>query len=414
MPEQDDSLQDVFVARQPILDEQQEVFAYELLYRSSWVNSFPTVDSNVATSRIITSAMLTFGLDRLADGRPAFINFDREMLVNGYAAMLPNASVVVELLEDIEPDEEVLRTCRKLKEKGYMLALDDCVSLDIEDRLLDLVDIVKVDFQQASEAVQAGASRAFHRSGIRLLAEKVETSEDFRRARGMGYDLFQGYFFSKPSIVEGREIPGFKLNYLKVLQEISQPELNFDKVGEIVKHEPSLVHKLLRYVNSASLNVRTEIRSIRHALTLLGELETRKWFSLVALTGLASDKPLQLMINAVVRGRTCELLSKRLGLGDRSSEMFLMGMFSLVDAALDQPMERVLEGVYLADDVHQTLVDGPDRPDHMKAILDLAVAYEEADWRTMHDSATALPLPFDTLPDIYVESVGWGEAVFRD
>ncbi|MCP5112347.1 MAG: HDOD domain-containing protein [bacterium] len=414
MSEQPALPNDIFVARQPIFDGRKEVYAYELLYRTSKENKFPDVESSVATNRIITSTMLSFGLERLVAGRPAFINFDRETLVNGSAALLPPGEVVVEILEDVVPDEEVLRACRELREQGFVLALDDCISEKMDEGLLELAGIIKVDFRGASPAGWRTMANAFKRPGVKLLAEKVETNEEFSEALEMGYELFQGFFFSKPVVVAGKDVPGFKLNYLRVLQALSQAEIDFDAVGEIVKHEPSLVHKLLRYVNSARIGVRAEIHSIRHALTLLGEREIRKWFSLVALGGLAGDKPAQLMINSIVRGRTCELLAAKVGFASRSSELFLMGLFSLVDAILDRPMAEILKDLHLADDVRETLVGGPERPDSMRVILDLAVAYEEADWVTIQSTAASANLPLDDLMNTYLEAVEWSEAVYRE
>ena len=408
------ALREVYVARQAVLDREQHLFGYELLYRSSRKNVFDGLDSTKATSRVISHSFMTIGLERLIADRRALINFDRNMLVSGYAAILPKKSVIVEILEDVTPDVEVVAACRKLKHCGYQLALDDFVGGDGFEPLIELADIIKVDFRLTSPSVQAGFAKQFNNRGIVMLAEKVETQQEFQRARDMGYSLFQGYFFSKPAIVTGREVPGFKLNYLRILKEINNPDLDFDRIEEIVKYEASLVHKLLRYINSATFGWNREIESIRHALALLGEKEVRKWISLVAISGLAGDKPQELVVNAVIRGRFCELMSSDIGLSQRQSELFLMGMFSLLDAVLGMPMQEILGEVHLADDVRDTLLGKAARTRGLKEVLGVVRAYETADWAAMEEIAQSVGLSASSLSQTYMDSVEWADRVFQD
>ena len=404
---------EVYVARQPILDQNQNLFGYELLYRSSLQNAFDGVDPTQATSRLIANSFLTIGIDRLAGERPAFINFGRAMLVDGYAGILPSESVVVEVLEDVKPDALVIAACQKLKEHGYLLALDDFVCAEGLEALVDLADIIKVDFRLTSSETQAQLARRYAKRPIRMLAEKVETQEEFHTAKAMGYTLFQGYFFCKPVVVSAKEIPGFELNYLRILQQISQPELDLRRVEEILKYEASLVHRLLRYVNSAHFGWKQEVQSVRHALALLGEEEIRKWISLVALCGLAGDKPNQLVVNAVVRGRFCELVSWHVGLSSRGSELFLMGMFSLLDAVLDMPVASILEDVHLADDIRDTLLDQIPSTPSLKRILELARAYETSDWAATEALSSSLGVPSGVVPQAYLDSTGLADQIFR-
>jgi EAL and modified HD-GYP domain-containing signal transduction protein len=279
--------------------------------------------------------------------------------------------------------------------------------------LVELADIIKVDFRMTSEPTQSEFSSLYGGRGIKMLAEKVETQEEFLRALEMGYDYFQGYFFSKPAIIIGRQVPGFKLNYLRIIKEINNPQLDFDRIEEIIKYEASLVHKLLRYINSASFGLRRQINSIRHALSLLGERELRKWVALAALTGLAGDKPQQLVVNAVIRGRFCELISVDLGLLQRQSELFLTGMFSLLDAILDMPMEEVVAEVQLTDDVRDTLLGRTPATRGLKESLELARAYEVADWAAIERIAESLNLRPGTVAETYVDSVEWADGVFK-
>jgi len=404
---------EIYVARQPILGLNQELHAYELLYRSSRENVFDGSDATTATSRLVTNSLLTIGLEHLVGEKRAFVNFGRKLLVDGYAQLLPKGAVVIEILEDIEPDAEVLRACEDLKRKGYTLALDDFVSADGYEDLLQLADIVKVDLRLATVEQQRELINRVSSLSLGLLAEKVETHEEFAAAAELGYTMFQGYFFSRPQIVPGRQIPGFKLNYMRILKEVSNPELDFSRIEQVVKSEASLVHKLLRYVNSASFGWKRDVESIRHALALLGETEIRKWISLATVAGIASDKPQQLVIDAVMRGRFCESLSRTLGLAARSSDYFLAGMYSLLDALLDQPMSEVVEEVHLAGDVREVLLGKPAATRGLGEALALARAYERADWDAIDAVAGSLGLGLQEIAQSYLEATEWADQVFK-
>ncbi len=403
---------EIYVARQPILDQQKNLFAYELLYRSSRENAFDGTDSTTATARVISNAFLTIGLERLVGDRRAFVNFDRNMLTGGLVELLPSTQLVVELLEQITPDDEVLASCRSLKSMGYLLALDDFVCADGFESLLELADIVKVDFRLTTEQERPLLTRKLRGWGVQLLAEKVETQEEFETASDLGYTLFQGYFFSRPAIGEGRQIPGFKLNYLRILREVGNPDLDFDRIEDVLKCEASLLHKLLRYVNSAHFQWSREVESIRHALALLGETELRKWIALVTMSGLASDKPQQLVVDAVTRGRFCERFSARVGLASRSSELFLLGLYSLLDALLDRPMAEIVDEVQLADDIGAALLDEPVKTRGLAETLCLARAYERADWALLESTTKKMRIGVGAVSDAYLEAVEWAETNF--
>ena len=209
-------------------------------------------------------------------GRRAFINCTRDVLLKGYASLLPKQRVALEILEDVTPDEEVINVCRALKAAGYVIALDDFDDRDALRPLVELADIIKVDFLATKGQERRVLVERFTPAGVRLLAEKVETHEDFKQAAEMGYSHIQGNFFARPEIVSGQDIPGFKLNYLRILQAILQPELNLSQMEGIIKRDASLCFRLLRYLNSVLFGFSEEIRSIRHALGLLGDEQVRK------------------------------------------------------------------------------------------------------------------------------------------
>jgi EAL and modified HD-GYP domain-containing signal transduction protein len=377
------------------------------------VDAFDGADVASVTSRLISNSYLAIGLDRLVGDRPGFVNFDRQSIVEGVPEMLSPDSVVVEILETVEPDDEVLAAVTRLKRKGYRLALDDFVCADGFEPLMELADIVKVDFRLCQAAEWERLPERLRRWDVELLAEKVETREEFRAAAEVGYRYFQGYFFSRPSIVTGRQIPGYKLNYMRILSEVSNRRLDFGRIEELLKREASLVHKLLQYVNSAHFGWNREVESIPHALVLLGETEIRKWIALTTFTGVASDKPMQLVVDAVTRARFCEQLSRQIGLGARSSELFLLGMYSLLHALLDRPIEEIIAEVHLAEDVRAVLLGDPCPTPGLLELLRLAMAYEDVNWEVLETTSPEIGLDMTPVADCYVGAVEWADQVFR-
>jgi c-di-GMP-related signal transduction protein len=404
---------DVFVARQAIFDRQLDVFGYELLFRSCQNNVYDGTDGALASSQVISSSFYSIGVENILGGKRAFINFPRKLLVEDCASLLPSKIAIIEILETVEADEGVLTACAELRRRGYLLALDDFTGREEMTALTRIADIIKVDFRATDLAEQEELMHRYGRRGIRMLAEKVETLVEFERARKMGYTYFQGYFFARPVIVQGREIPGFKLNYLRILQEVHRPELDYERLQEFLKPEVSLTYKLLRYVNSAVFGFNRRIESIKEALVLVGENEIRKWVSVVVLPQLAGNKPGELVLTAVVRARFCELIAEPAGLRGRASELFLMGLFSLLDVMMDQPLKNILEQLSVADDVRATLLESAplDRP--VTQVYTLVRANERADWDALAATAARLTIPVEQVPELYLEAVQWGDRVFR-
>lgn len=404
---------DIFVARQAIFDRNLRVYGYELLFRSCLDSAFDGSDGALASSRVIASSFFSIGIDRLLGGKRAFINFPRELLLDERASMLPPRLAVIEILESVEADAPVIAACRKLKKRGYLLALDDFVPREGDDALTSLADIIKVDFRATDEAGQRRLIEVYGPRGIRMLGEKIESREEFEQARKMGYVYFQGHFFARPVIVSAREIPGFKLNYLRILYEIQQSEVEFARLEELLKREVSLAYKLLRYVNSAGFGFARRIESLRQAMALLGETEIRKWASLVVLPELALDKPSELVVTAVIRAHFCESIARWVGLASRKSELFLMGLFSVLDAMMDRPLAEVLAGLDLAADVRAALL-GEELPNSRLAdVYRLIRAYETAQWQTLAATADRLGVDRQVIGDAYLESVDWTDQVFQ-
>jgi EAL and modified HD-GYP domain-containing signal transduction protein len=304
----------------------------------------------------------------------------------------------------VEPDAEVIAACRLLKAKGYLLALDDFVYHEGFDPLIALVDIIKVDFLATDLEEQQSLIERLACPGLSFLAEKVETREVFQQALEMGYAYFQGYFFSRPEVVTGRDVPGFKLHYLQILQEIHQPELNFKQLVEIIKRDMSLSYKLLRYINSAYFGRRTQVTSIKQALALLGEKEVKKWATLIVLVSMAQDKPEELVIQAIVRAKLCESLAASAGLAHRVEDLFIMGMFSLIDAILDRELAEILNDLPIAGDIKAALLDGNNS---LHNVYQYVLAYEDADWEQLSMHASKLGTDENLLPQLYIDAINW-------
>ena len=401
----------VFVARQPIFDRALRVFAYELLFRTSDTDRAHILNPNAATSQVITASFLEIGLDQVTGGKPAFINFPRDLLLSGAATILPADLTVVEILEDVIPDRAVQAAAIDLKEAGYRLALDDFVHTAGYRELLRLADIVKVDFllthPQSRQRLVSELSDSAGPS-LALLAEKVENQGQFQEARALGFGLFQGYFFSRPVVLSRPSLPAAKTPYMRLLREAHGRDLDLRRVEELIKSDVSLTTKLLRYINAAAFPWSREIESVRRALLLLGEAQVRKWLSVVALSELARGKPQELATTSCVRGRFCELLGSRIDIGATELECFLVGSLSLLDAMLDIPLKEAIDPLALPDTVRRALLK---REGDLYLLLDLATSYERAEWDRTLDLCRTLRMPESDLPEIYFDTISWTDNI---
>ena len=324
--------------------------------------------------------------------------------------MIPKELMVAEILETVKPDPEVIGACEKLKKAGYLLAMDDFVYDEAYRHLMDLTDFVKVDFLSTPKDERRSLIRKFTSLGIRFLAEKVETPEALREALDLGYTYFQGYFFSKPTILSEKDIPAYKLHYLKILREIHRPEFNFRELEGIIKQEVSLSFKLLRYINSAFFGLKNKITSILQALVLLGEKEIKKWISLNTLANKGQDKPDELIIQAIVRAKFCESLAPFVGLARRAEDLFLMGMFSLIDAILDRPLPDVMREIPIADAIKGALLGEENR---LGDIFKCVLAYEKGDWEKLSEQAIRLGIDENETSRLYLHAIDWGRRCFQ-
>jgi c-di-GMP-related signal transduction protein len=393
-----------FVARQPIFTRDERVFGYELLFRDGIEACFSARDMEAACRSTLDSSLL-MGLDVLCAGTYAWVNCTREALLKGHATLLPPHSTVVEVLETVAPDAEVEAACRDLKKAGYLVALDDFVPDDAREALTAVADLIKLDLI-ATPRNQWQKMVARYAPRIQMLAEKVETREDFFATRSMGFTYFQGYFFQRPVIVSATEVPPSKLNFVRMLHVVHQAVIDFGKLEGLIKQEASLCYRLLRYLNSAVFGFAREIRSVRHALSMLGEDEIRRWISLAATVGAGQPGPAELLQTALVRAHFCELVSKRLQRGE--TEYFLLGLLSLIDAILGMPMSKVLEGLPIDREIKAALLG---LPSGLWPLYELMVAQENADWPKCSEIAARFHIPEQDIAEAYLQSVRWAREV---
>ena len=396
---------DIFVARQPIFRRNRQLYGYELLYRSGANNAFDGTAADVATARVIANTYLTIGAEHLLNGMPAFINFDATLLALAYAALLPASSAVIEVLEQTGPSSEVLAACHVLKARGYTLALDDSTSVKRITPWLDVVKIVKVDFRLTDEPSRAEILQLCQARKIETLAEKLETHEEFEAATAAGYDYYQGYFFAEPTIVTGRAVPDTKLALLQLLREVSKEDVNFDRIEAVLHRNAALVYKLLRYLNSPLFAWRVKIKSVRHAMTLLGQEELRKWICLLLVGGLGNDAIPELLVKCLVRARFAELLAPKMR--SKKATAFLLGLLSHLDALLQCPMGEALAGLKLEDKLANALLG--QSKDELGDLATLLEAYECADLLRMQAVTDVFNLNTADVRDAYFTAVTWAD-----
>ena len=391
---------DVFVARQPIFDQNKQLFAYELLFRSGTSNVFPEIDGETATSNLLSSSFFTVGIDRISAGKRVFINFTEELLRQGTAEMFPAEKIIVEILENVTPSEEVVDACRRLVEHGYTLALDDFVYYQNLEPLIELAEIIKIDFRLTSTEDISKMVDDLKSCSCRLLAEKIETYKEFEQALSMGFSYFQGYFFAKPEVLRNKDMLTSELTVMKLICEVNRVELDIDKLEQLINQDISLSFKLMNYLNSGSFMRQKPLSSIREAIVSLGVAGVRMFISLIATGSLAAEKPHELIKTSIIRARFLEQIGTELNL--KGHDFFMLGLFSLLDAMLDNSMDFVLEKLPLADEVREALIH---HRGHLFCYLQLVEKYESCQWSCVDTQLTAVGIPAARILDFYLDAL---------
>jgi c-di-GMP-related signal transduction protein len=397
----------VYIARQPIFDRKNSTFGYELLFRQSNLNYFIEIDDDVATAELIYNAFLVFGIDNITDGTMAFINFSKSLVDSDFIEMLPKDRIVVEILERGKATQATLDACVKFRDMGYTLAVDDFVLDEDNLPLLDLIDIVKVEFPSVSLRKQKSLIEKYKKK-VKFLAEKIETREEFASALRLGYDLFQGYFFSKPSMMKAKDIGFINTNLIRIIEELNLPDPSYRKISEIIHMDLGLSYKLLRLVNSAYVAPRYEIKSIHQALNFLGTREMYQWVSLIMLKDIQNDENREVVKQSLVRGKLMSLLWAEISHDASMSEYFFTGSFSLMDVILNKSLPAILKGLPLTDNVKQALLGGNNK---LREMLDYIISYEKGEWETLKEMPIANIISADRFVDLYVDALKWAKNI---
>ncbi|ESP94428.1 MULTISPECIES: EAL and HDOD domain-containing protein [Pseudoalteromonas] len=396
----------VFVARQAIFNRKKHVVAYELLFRDGTKNSFPNVAENAATAKLIMDNQLNLGTRYLTSGKKALINIGEDSLNQELAQFLPADDVILELLETIPPTSANYEKVRQLFHSNYRLALDDFNYSKEWEPFLKLARLVKFDLVETPlEQIEPLVNQLKKRKNLKLLAEKVETEEEFITARNMGFSFFQGYFFAKPTMIAQNDI---EINYAIVMliyAEALKPNMNIPKIAELFAQDTALAYKLLRLINSGVFPIKNRIESLKQALVYLGHERIIKFVNLIMTAHVAETKPTELTRLSIVRSRFCELLSRQVA-PSLTSMSFLTGLFSLLDAILDKPMDVVVERLPFPELLRDALVG---EPNTLFYILNIVKAYESGSWWAMQEACTMLNISDENLPEFHAQAVSWAD-----
>lgn len=390
------------VGRQPILDKKEKLFAYELLFRSSQKNVIN--DGERATAEVITNSLESIGLGNLTQDKPAFINFTSKMIKSKIPDILSSESIYIEILEDVEVDSEILEICRELKNEGFKIVLDD---FEFKESLIDLIkiaDIIKIDFLNSTKRERKRTLeliRNKYNSQVNFLAEKIEDYSDLEEAKKFNYDYYQGFYFTKPDIVSGKKLEPLQMSYNSILKELNKDNPNFRKIEKIIKQDLSMTYSLLRLVNSAAYGY--NINSIRQGIVLLGIDRLKKWSLLYSFKNLSSNKPDILLKTSLVRAYFAESLKTHLEIED---DLFILGMFSLIDAYLDRDLEDILKQVSMKTEFKEALISGEGKLGDVLKIIEI---YEKSNWKELKNFSLNHSLIFED----YLKAIEKAEKIFE-
>jgi EAL and modified HD-GYP domain-containing signal transduction protein len=400
-----DPVRESFIVRHPVFDADRQVIGYELLCRSV-ATSGPGADEATTSARLLSDALSVFGLNDLTGGGKAFIPLARQALVDGYATLLPREHVVVELPGRTELDAELLQACSQLKKDGYTLALDGFQNDPALEPLVGMADILKVDLRATPPEQCRLYAELFVPRGKVLLAQGVGTWQEQQDALAWGYRYLQGFFFCKPEVLSGKDLPPSRVTVVRLLAKLCWSAVDFASVEQIIKQDPPLSLKLVAYLNSALFARRHEISSIRQAVIMLGLKNLQRWVSLFATATLAEGRPFELFRTCLVRARFCELLAAQADLRQQELDLFLAGLLSALDALLGRPLEELLEQLAIAENVRTALAGGPEPLGQVYAV---ARAYERGDWETVNQKAGDLGMTSGTVVEAYLQALQWAD-----
>jgi EAL and modified HD-GYP domain-containing signal transduction protein len=395
-------LQDIFVGRQPIYSRRLELYAYELLYRGADMDFADFEEGDRATSQVLLNTFTEFGIERVVGGHLAFVNLTRGFIIGEYPLPVPRTQVVLEVLEDVEPDEEVLAGLRDLRQRGFRIALDDFVYEERFKPMLELADIIKLDVLNMSDEEIVENFERLKPYGAKMLAEKIETRAQFDLCFEIGFDYFQGYFLAKPNVVMGSAVVPSRMNLLRLLSEIQSPACDFERVQEIVTQDVTLSFKLLRHINAVIYGMPRRIESIKETVVYLG-LDAVKNIACLSLLSDMDDTPHELIVTSMLRGRMCQNLAKASGTSELEP-FFTVGLFSILDAMMNSSMRKIISQLPLTEELQAALVshEGP-----CGQALASTLAYEIGDWQNVD----CFGLSRRQIKEAFLEAVAWVDKI---
>jgi c-di-GMP-related signal transduction protein len=404
---------EVFVAKQPIFNKDEEIVGYELLYRNDFTNISPLINGDKATADVIINSYLNIGIDRISEGKPCYINFTENLLARKMPTYFNRQDIVIEIMDTVVPDEGLVTTCKELKQSGYTIALDQYMYDSQNNYSVDLlkyVDIVKVDFLGLSEEQRDSLEVVLKQFPIKLAAKKIETQFAYEQAKAKGYDLFQGYYLAEPDIISAYEIPMVFTSFFEEIQQMSLEELDnlsIDELTEKIEKDLSLSIKLLKLVNSSHTGETNKISSIREAISLLGMIEIKKWIHVLSERKIfgerkqISNKKVELTLT---RAKLCEEIARQMGVPIYARNFFMTGLISKIDIIASRSMEEILADLPLMDEIHDALMG---KENKLREVLDLVTAVENAQWSSINEKCKDLNINERDLFRCYAESLNW-------
>ena len=396
-----------YAARQPILDKEKQLYAYELLFRDSIDNVFPDIDGDEATSKIIEASKFNLGISNFTGNKPAFINFTLETLTKGYPKLLSTDEVVVEILETVKPGKKLLELCADLHQDGYTLALDDYIHQKVWAHFYPYIKIIKIDWQETELKTIHEIKNAIKKHPhITLLAEKIETYQEYNQAVELGFELFQGFFFAKPEMIKTKSLSPSQMAMAELLYETSKPEVDLHNITSVFQRDVSLSYKLLRYANSPIFKRRNEVSSIKQALVVLGSAELKRFVGLMFANNVNPNKPTELITAAMTRARFCEVLIQNSDTSVDASIAFLTGLLSLIDAILDEKLENILAKLPLAQTIKDSLLL---KKGKMATLINLVELIEHADWQKSNSVINTLGIDKEKVAQYYSDALTWAD-----
>ncbi len=389
---------DIYIGRQAIFNRKMQVYAYELLYRSGESNSATFSDPDLATTQVTLNTIIEMGMNKIVNKSKAFINITRNFLVGNYPILLPPDKTVIEIPENVNTDQELLTALSALHKTGYTIALDDVMDAERILPYKNIASMVKLDLKLIDAQILPDMIRKVKELGFLVLAEKVETMEEFKLCHNLGVDFFQGYFLCKPNVIQGKKMDSSRLVLMRSLSVIQDPKTTFSDLEQILAQDVSLCFKLLRLTNSGYYSFISEVKSIRQAIALIGLETVRGWLSLLMMTQF-NEKPVELTNIALQRAHMAESLA-RIHKHPQPEVCFLVGLFSVLDALLDQPMEKVVSELNLSNPVSSALLNYEGLPGY---ILEMVINYEKGEWTNVKYPNMLV----ETISTVYFDSIKW-------